>query len=378
MSMLNEARRGSITDDRDRSFMGRVKEILPWKGDSIKELIRKAVFIGAVCVLAYSAYDAYIYNFGSKTMINDQEHLSELYNGVTPPAVTTAPVANPDGAQPDTPEPDTPDTQPEGDAPQTDLPASKYPVGMSSNFEQLYDINPDIVGWIKVDGIFLEDTDTLAINYPVVFGIDNDHYLHYDFFGNEADYGTLFTDCRAKVSGEDRSSNVTIYGHNMKTEYYFHHLRDYNRTSPTFVSEHRLVEFDTLYSQDQYIIFGCFLVSIHEKDDNQPIFRYHNCIEFNTEADFDYWYKNVLYRNYYKTDIECTSSDEYLTLSTCAYDISDSRFVIVARKLREGEDPAAYTYLQNPDRHMPAKWYKAYGYTVPEDDGPDYEAYVPE
>ena len=128
MSMLNEARRGSITDDRDRSFMGRVKEILPWKGDSIKELIRKAVFIGAVCVLAYSAYDAYIYNFGSKTMINDQEHLSELYNGVTPPAVTTAPVANPDGAQPDTPEPDTPDTQPEGDTPQTDLPAILTPI----------------------------------------------------------------------------------------------------------------------------------------------------------------------------------------------------------------------------------------------------------
>ena len=379
MSMLNEARRGSITDDRDRSFIGRVKEIVPWKGDSIKELIRKAVFIGAVCVLAYSAYDAYIYNFGSKTMIEDQSHLSDLYNGGTS-SDSTVPVGNeqPNQNATDNPQPDNTVT-PNGDVtPDVNQPASKYPAGMSSNFEQLYDINPDIVGWVKVDGIYLDDTDSLAINYPVVYGIDNDHYLHYDFFGNEADYGTLFTDYRAQVSGDDRSSNVTIYGHNMKTEYYFHHLRDYNRTSPSFVSEHRLVEFDTLYSQDQYLIFGCFLVSTREKDDNQPIFRYHNCVEFNSDADFDYWYKNVMYRNYYRTDIECTINDEYLTLSTCAYDISESRFVIVARKLREGEDPAAYTYLSNPNRHMPAKWYKAYGYAVPEDDGPDYEFYVPE
>ena len=51
MSMLNEARRGTLTDDRDRSFMGRLKELLPWKGDDTKEIMRKLVYIVAVVCL---------------------------------------------------------------------------------------------------------------------------------------------------------------------------------------------------------------------------------------------------------------------------------------------------------------------------------------
>ncbi len=367
MSMLNEARRGSLTDDRDRSLKGRIKDIIPWKGDSLKEIIRKTVFIAAICVLAYSAYDAYIYNFGSKTMINDQKDLVDMFNN---PQTTTP-------ANPDSPAPPTGNDGQSGDSSATE-PVSKYPAGMLSNFEPLYDINPDIVGWISIDGIYLDDTDELAINYPIVQTDDNDYYLHYDFFGTEQDYGALYADYRAQVGGENRSSNVTIYGHNMKTEYYFHHLRDYNRISPTFVSEHRTVDFSTLYEREKYIIFACFLVSVHEEDDNQPIFRYHNAVEFNDMSSFDYWYKNVMYRNYYKTDIDCDINDKYLTLSTCSYDITDARFVVVARKLREGEDPNDFTYKSNSKRHMPAKWYQAYGYDVPHDDGPDYEYYIPE
>ena len=372
MSMLDEARRESLTEGRDRSFMGRVKEIIPWKGDDIREIIRKAVFIGAVGFLCYFAYDAYIYNFGSKTMIDDQKDLADMFNNpsVSAPADT---VDTPD-AQPTVGNDSTP-TSPSDDP---SAPVSKYPAGMLPNFEALYDINPDIIGWISIDGIYLNDTDQLAINYPVVQCDDNDFYLQYDFYGNEQDYGALYADYRATVGGKNRSSNVTIYGHNMKTEYYFHHLRDYNRTNPSFVSEHRTVNFSSLYKQDKYIIFACFLVSVHEEDDNQPLFRYHNCVEFRTDADFDYWYKNVMYRNYYKTDIDCDINDEYLTLSTCAYDIGDSRFVVVARKLRDGEDPDSFTYEYNRKRHMPEKWYQAYGYDVPHDDGPDYEYYIPE
>ena len=375
VSMLDEAQREAFSEERDRSLLGRIKEIVPWKGDDIKEIIRKTVFIAAVGVLIYSAYDAYIYNFGSKTMIDDQQNLVNMFTGPTvtdtaePSGDTTAPTPAADGDNPDLP----------AQAPAENVPASKYPAGMLQNFEQLYDINPDIVGWVSIPGIYLSDTDgTLAINYPVVQNGDNDYYLSHDFFGVEQDYGALYVDYRAKVAGEDRSSNVTIYGHNMKTEYYFHHLRDYNRLSPTFVSEHRIVDFSTLYDNEEYIIFAAFLVSVHEEDDNQPIFRYHNCVEFNDMASFDYWYKNVMYRNYWKTDIDCTIDDEYLTLSTCAFEISDSRFVVVARKLRPGEDPESYTYRQNGKRHMPEKWYRANGYDVPHDSGPDYEFYIPE
>ena len=371
--MLDEARREAFYEERDRSLLGRIKEIIPWKGDDIREIARKIVFIGAVGVLIYSAYDAYIYNFGSKTMINDQQNLADMFGS---PAVTDTVQPGNDDALMTSEQPN--GSQPEQN-PNESQPVSKYPVRMLSNFEQLYDINPDIVGWISIPGIYLSDTDgTLAINYPVVQTGDNDYYLTHDFFGVEQDYGALYIDYRANAAGENRSSNVTIYGHNMKTEYYLHHLRDYNRLSPTFVSEHRIVDFSTLYENEKYIIIGAFLVSVNEEDDNQPLFRYHNCVEFKDLSSFDYWYKNVMYRNYWKTDIECTADDEYLTLSTCSFDISDSRFVVVARKLREGEDPDVYTYSSNNKRHMPEKWYKANGYDVPHDSGPDYEFYIPE
>lgn len=373
MSMLNEAKRGSLTDDRDRSLKGRLKEYIPWKGDGILEILRKIVFLGAMGFLVYYAYDAYIYNFGSKSMKDDQQNLANLFNT---PSVTSA-------AEQDPGEAAVPDKTPSGGDGQ-EIPDSavdsKYPAGMLPNFESLYDINPDIVGWIVINGIYVGDSDDeLAINYGVVQSDDNDYYLSHDFFGAEEEHGALYADYRAVVGGENRSSNVTIYGHNMKVEAFFHHLRDYNRFTTGFVSEHRLVDFTTLYEHEQYIIIGCFLVSTEEEDDNQPLFRYHNAVEFNTIEDFDYWYKNILYRNYFKTDIDCNMDDKYLTLSTCSFEISDSRFVVVARKLREGEDPDAYSYVSNPKRHMPVKWYKAMGYDVPKkDDGPDYEYYTPE
>ena len=377
MSMLDEALRESLSDDRDRSFMGKVKEIIPWKGDDIREILRKFVFITAVCFLIYWAYTAYIYNFGSKTMIDDQLHLAELYNSG---GSTNTDTNNPPDTQNTATTPDDSSDTNEDDR-NGDVNAVIPAPPILSNFDAILKINSDAVGWLYIDGIYLNDTDNLAINNPVVQNGDNDFYLDHDIYKKESEYGTLYADFRANVAGvagEKRSSNVTIYGHNMKTEYFFHHLRDYNRTSPTFISNHRIVNFSTLYEMDEYIIFACFLVSVNEEDDNQPIFRYHNCVEFNTDAEFDYWYKNVLYRNYYTSDIECTIDDEYLTLSTCSFEISDSRFVVVARKLRDGEDPSVYTYASNSKKHMPAKYYKAKGAKVPQDDGPDYEYYIPE
>lgn len=384
MSMLDEARREEASSSRDRSFMGRVKDIIPWKGDDIRELVRKTVFIIAVCVLAKSAYDAYIYNFGSKDMINDQQYISDLFN-------------NPDTVQTTAPEtdiqPDIKDENVDGDdtvepGPQEDSGSIqteedlKYPAGMLVNFRPIYDINPDVAGYISIDGIYIddslpEDQRELAINYAVVQADDNDYYLSHDIYQKEKDYGALYIDYRATVAGENRSSNVTIYGHDMKTGYYFGSLDAYKKGA-TFVSEHRIVDFSTLYEHEKYIVFACFLVSVHEEDDNQPIFRYHNCVDFNTDADFDYWYKNVMYRNYYNTNIDCNIDDEYLTLSTCSNEIYDSRFVIVTRKLRDGEDPSVYEYSANPKAHKPAKLYTAYGNVAPVDDGPDYEIYQPE
>ncbi len=382
MSMLNEVRPVDTTV-RDRSFMGRVKDIIPWKGDDAKEIIRKLIYIAAVVVLIYSAYSIYIYKAGDQDIHKDKDYLSNLFhqgeqtpgnvvnpdddNVLTPP-VTTVPD---DDKSPDVSETDVSgeDTVPEVTPPVN----SKYPLGMLPKYEALYDINPDIIGWLRIDGLTDKDGNSY-IDYPVVQTTDNDYYLNHDFFGADKDYGTLFADYHRQITKDFTPQNTIIYGHNMGAGTYFSHLHDYKKRA-SFVSEHRLINYSTLYEENDYIIVGCFLIGIREDQDTLPLFRYHLIFDFNTIEDFDYWYQNVLYRSYYTTDIDCNMDDEYITLSTCSTEFYDSRFVVVARKLRDGEDPSVYNYYSNPKVRKPAAFYEAYGMKVPKDDGPYYQYY---
>ena len=65
----------------------------------------------------------------------------------------------------------------------------------SLSFGQLRDINPDVCGWLTLDGT--------AIDYPVVQGESNFTYLNTDVYGSFALAGSIFldVDCDADFSG---------------------------------------------------------------------------------------------------------------------------------------------------------------------------------
>ncbi len=74
------------------------------------------------------------------------------------------------------------------------------------DFESLWDINPDIKGWIYLEA--------LDISYPVVQGETNDDYIYTSVKGTANNGGSIFMDYR---NGDDFSDPHTlIYGHNMK------------------------------------------------------------------------------------------------------------------------------------------------------------------
>ena len=50
--------------------------------------------------------------------------------------------------------------------------------GNTSLVQEGAEINPDTVGYLKIDGT--------AIDYPVVKGKDNDYYLTHDFYGEKS------------------------------------------------------------------------------------------------------------------------------------------------------------------------------------------------
>lgn len=85
------------------------------------------------------------------------------------------------------------------------------------DFEGLRANNEDIVAWIQIPGI--------GVDYPVVQGEDNEHYLHYTFDGKENIAGSIFLDYRNRADFTDRK--VILYGHNMQDGSMFRHLEKY-------------------------------------------------------------------------------------------------------------------------------------------------------
>ncbi|HAM14838.1 MAG TPA: SrtB family sortase [Eggerthellaceae bacterium] len=76
------------------------------------------------------------------------------------------------------------------------------------DWDALLAANPDTAAWLYIPNT--------VVNYPVVQGQDNDHYLYYDFDGNQgwlAEYGAIFLDYRNKRDFSDPVS--FIYGHHM-------------------------------------------------------------------------------------------------------------------------------------------------------------------
>lgn len=85
------------------------------------------------------------------------------------------------------------------------------------DFDGLRAINGDIVAWIRIPGI--------EVDYPVVQGEDNEHYLHYTFDGKENIAGSIFLDYRNRADFTD--GKVILYGHNMQDGSMFSKLEKY-------------------------------------------------------------------------------------------------------------------------------------------------------
>ncbi|MBR5872639.1 MAG: bacterial Ig-like domain-containing protein, partial [Oscillospiraceae bacterium] len=225
---------------------------------------------------------------------------------------------------------------------------------------KLYDLyreNSDTIGYVKIDGT--------NVSFPVVQterandkGLKGQYYLRKDFYGSYSMYGTPFLDYRCDAQTEIQSKNLIVYGHNVYNDgQMFSDLIKYRQLK--FYKEHPVVHFDTLYGDADWLVVGVILTNAYEKDG--PVWDYNNFINGDENATKEFL-NQVAKRTMIVTGVEYNTSDNFLTLSTCSYDFTDARVVIVARQVREGEDISgldtskAY-YNSNP--LMPDKWYQA-------------------
>ncbi len=189
----------------------------------------------------------------------------------------------------------------------------------SNRYAKLLEMNPDFIGWIEIEGT--------KISYPVMYTPDDpEYYLHRNFEGEYEYSGLPFVD--GSCSFEPRSTNIIIYGHNMKNDTMFSHMLDYK--DEDFYKEHPCITFNTIYGDGEYEIVSVILAKAFY--DGEEGFRYYGMIDAASEEEFNEYMDGIHALELYDTGVDVSYGDELLTLSTCEYSQENGRLAIVAKK----------------------------------------------
>ena len=211
---------------------------------------------------------------------------------------------------------------------------NQKPEAPSSSVQEKYkDIKgqyADFAGKLIIDG--------LNMNFPVVQGKDNSYYLKNNIDGKEDKHGTLFADYRNDLA--NLNGNTIIYGHNMHDGTQFGMLNMYKNLSTYKACP--VITFNTIHKDYKWKIFAAFLINTQPEHDDGYVFNYLRT-DFATDREFRDFYNEVMERSYFITDVDVTAEDKILTLSTCSLLLEDSRFVVMARLVRDGESESVDT-----------------------------------
>lgn len=234
-----------------------------------------------------------------------------------------APEENPVETVPPTTAPaptETPTEEPT-EAPTETVPAETEPV-MLANMAELYAQNPDIAGWVKVEGT--------KIDCPVMYTPEeNDKYLHLSFQGKYSYGGELYIDKKCTIDPE--CMNIIIYGHNMNDGSKFNNLMKFG--SENFWKEHPIIHYSTLYEERTYEIIAAFKDRVYRK--SEDVFKFYNFTDPETEEAYNEGISYFKEKSIYDTGVTAEYGDRLLTLVTCAYHVQNGRFVVVAREVTE-------------------------------------------
>lgn len=179
------------------------------------------------------------------------------------------------------------------------------------SFAQLRQINPEVCGWIAVEGT--------TIDYPFVQAQDNVKYVNTDVKGEFSLAGSIFLDCRNSTAFTD--VNHVLYGHHMQKEAMFGTLQNF--ADKAYFDAHlygklfydnawHTVAFFAFVQGDAYdrVLFNTSLSETEEKE------RYRNYVKE----------KALQFR-----DLPFTADERYVALSTCTSASTNGRHLLIGR-----------------------------------------------
>lgn len=182
------------------------------------------------------------------------------------------------------------------------------------DWKALKKVNPDVQGWLYQKGT--------VINYPVVQGTDNDTYLHTRFDKQWSGGGTLFVDCR--MEKDFKGFNSIIYGHHMKDGSMFRSIRGYTKEDG-YYDKHKTLELATPHGNYHLVVFSAFITKATDEDTYKMTYD-----EAEKRAYIDRaWERSELPIT--RDSVDVTRNDRLVTLSTCAYDYEEARYIVMCK-----------------------------------------------
>ena len=175
------------------------------------------------------------------------------------------------------------------------------------DFESLWEINPDVVGWIQIDGT--------QIDYPILYDEeDNEKYLHTDIEGNDSVSGAIYLD--ADDTPDFTSLHNVIYGHHMKNGNMFKDVVKYKEQD--FFDAHRDI---TIYLPEEEIQLKAFACTYTEPDGIR------RKTQFKTQEEFQAYVKGMT------ENADISEEPEYpveqlFSLVTCSYEFQNARTIL--------------------------------------------------
>ncbi len=226
--------------------------------------------------------------------------------------------------------------------------------------------NKHTIGWLYIDGTTIDDV-VVKVDYS---DYKNEHYLRLNAYGEYDNDGCYFADWRCKSGGREAlSKNTVIYGHNLgrpQNSIFFDKENHANGPKfaqllkyqdPEFARSHPYIYYSTIEEDMVWQVFAVFYTDIS--------FDYINPAP--TDAAYTSLLKKAQDLSFYDYEVEVTSNDKILTLSTCTYRLADNtklnypndyRYVVMAKLLPAGAelaDEVALTVTKNAPKQPAAQ-----------------------
>lgn len=191
-------------------------------------------------------------------------------------------------------------------------------------FDNLQKKNRDIIAWLKIDSMLDE---------PVVQR-NNTFYLTHNVLNQKSVTGALFLDEACDLIHVP--TQMVVHGHNMKEGAMFGVLKKYKTNGAAHYKEHSYIDFNTVYENGRYVIFAVCEVDIRIGTPHYlPFWQYQR---FPNEKAFTDYVAKARALSHYHCTVDVQPGDRLLTLSTCTGTNDNERLLVMARKIREGED----------------------------------------